>query len=131
MSLNKVRRDNREFNISLDAFLVGDFVVKNSQQSVIIFTQNVYDANQLKLEINWFNPSLSVYIMPDWETLPYDQISPHPDLISERLRALLQIAQNDYDVVIIPVITAIHYLPPFKYLDSHCFNFNKNQKINI
>lgn len=131
MSLNKVRRDNREFNISLDAFLVGDFVVKNSQQSVIIFTQNVYDANQLKLEINWFNPSLSVYIMPDWETLPYDQISPHPDLISERLRALLQIAQNDYDVVIIPVITAIHYLPPFKYLDSHCFNFNKNQKIDI
>lgn len=131
MSLNKVRRDNHDINISLDAFLVGDFVVKNSHQSVIIFTQNVYDANQFKVEINWFNPSLNVYIMPDWETLPYDRISPHPDLISERLRALIQVAQNDYDVVIIPIVTAIHYLPPFEYLDSHCFNFNKNQKINI
>ena len=35
-----------------------------------------------------------VHRLPDWEILPYDQFSPHPDLVSERLATLYQFAQR-------------------------------------
>ncbi len=31
---------------------------------------------------------LPIVPFPDWETLPYDQFSPHPDIVSQRLSAL-------------------------------------------
>jgi len=55
---------------------------------------------------------LKVNLLPDWETLPYDVFSPHPDLISERLATLYQISQNQSDVIIVPMATALLRLPP-------------------
>jgi len=33
----------------------------------------------------WTNDAAHLYWFSDWETLPYDQYTPHPDLIAERL----------------------------------------------
>ena len=43
---------------------------------------SAWDANRLAEELRWFDPGLRVCAFPDWETLPYDAFSPHPDLIS-------------------------------------------------
>ena len=34
----------------------------------------------------WLADPASLYWFSDWETLPYDQYTPHPDLVAERLR---------------------------------------------
>src|SRR6185503_14642214 len=39
-------------------------------------------------ELPFFAPHLRIAVFPDWETLPYDQFSPHQDLVSERLATL-------------------------------------------
>ena len=57
-------------------------------QPLFVLTSNALDAERLREEIGWFAPSLRVHRLPDWETLPYDQLSPHPDLVSERLATL-------------------------------------------
>ncbi|MFM8391948.1 MAG: hypothetical protein ACKN9H_05675, partial [Methylophilaceae bacterium] len=62
-----------------------------SKAPLVIFTENAFTAQRLLEEIVWFAPDLSVHLFPDWETLPYDHFSPHPDLISERLATLYQI----------------------------------------
>ena len=49
-------------------------------------------------------PSLAVRPLPDWETLPYDTLSPHQDLVSERLETLYRLAsrdQPDIDVLVV------------------------------
>ena len=74
--------------------------LKSSKHPLVIITANAFDAQRLLEEIPYFAPSLSVHLLPDWETLPYDQFSPHPDLISERLTTLYLIAQNTCDVII-------------------------------
>ena len=79
----------------------------------------------------YFEPSLTVNLLPDWETLPYDVFSPHPDLISERLATLYQISQNQCDVVIVPIGTALLRLPPVVFLAAHTFMLAKNQKLNL
>jgi transcription-repair coupling factor (superfamily II helicase) len=50
-------------------------------------------ATRLEEEIRFFcDDKLPIFHFPDWETLPYDQLSPHQDITSERLRILANFA---------------------------------------
>ncbi|MDP1596742.1 MAG: transcription-repair coupling factor [Methylotenera sp.] len=100
-------------------------------QPLVIITANAFDAQRLLEEIPYFAPSLSVHLLPDWETLPYDQFSPHPDLISERLTTLYHIAQNACDVIIVPLATALIRLSPKAYLNANTFMLKKGQKLDL
>ncbi len=104
--------------------------LKSNKQALVVITANAFDAQRLLEEIPYFAPSLSVHLLPDWETLPYDQFSPHPDLISERLTTLYQIAQNACDVVIVPLSTALIRLSPRAYLSANTFILKKGQKLD-
>ena len=95
--------------------------LKGSKQPLVIITANAFDAQRLLEEIPYFAPDLCVNLLPDWETLPYDQFSPHPDLISERLTTLYQITQNNCDVIIVPLATALIRLSPKAYLSANTF----------
>ncbi|MSP86712.1 MAG: transcription-repair coupling factor [Methylotenera sp.] len=97
---------------------------------LVIITANGFDAQRLLEEIPYFAPTLSVQLLPDWETLPYDQFSPHPDLISERLTTLYQIAQNACDIIIVPLSTALIRLSPKAYLSANTFILKKGQTLD-
>src|ERR1700741_4652703 len=44
------------------------------------------ELDRLATELRFFGgPALEILTLPDWEILPYDQFSPHPDIVSERL----------------------------------------------
>ena len=109
---------------------IQDEVIKNKKY-LAIFTETAFEARRLMEEILWFNQNLKINLLPDWETLPYDHFSPHPDLISERLLTLYQVTQKSFDVVIIPVTTALHLLPPKSYIQQSSFHFAKGQKVDI
>ena len=97
---------------------------------MLILTQTAQDAARLADEIAWFDPALSVRLFPDWETLPYDPISPHPDLVSERLSALWLASQGRVDVLVAPAATAAQYLCPPAYLNAHAFLLKEKDKLD-
>jgi transcription-repair coupling factor (superfamily II helicase) len=119
----------------LDSFALAQLAleIKASKRKapLAIITANAFEAQRLLEELPWFAPSLVVNLLPDWETLPYDHFSPHPDLISERLSTLYQITQNQCDVVIVPVGTALIKLPPIAYLAANTFMLKKGQKLDL
>ena len=69
-----------------------------SRRPILVLTASALDAQRLRDEIPCFAPGLSVHLLPDWETLPYDKFSPHQDLVSERLATLNQISHNAFDM---------------------------------
>ncbi len=97
---------------------------------LVIISANGFDAQRLLEEIPYFAPDLTVNLLPDWETLPYDQFSPHPDLISERLTTLYQITQNACDVIIVPLSTALIRISPKAYLSANSFMLKKGQRLD-
>ncbi|PIQ11982.1 MAG: transcription-repair coupling factor [Hydrogenophilales bacterium CG_4_9_14_3_um_filter_59_35] len=101
------------------------------KRPLIILTETAADAQRLHDEIPYFAPALSVHLLPDWETLPYDQFSPHQDLISERLATLYQISQNACDVAIIPATTALYRLPPREFLAAHTFFLKQGAQLDL
>ncbi len=98
---------------------------------LIVLTETALDAQRLRDEIPYFAPRLMVHLLPDWETLPYDQFSPHQDLISERLATLYQISQNACDVAIVPATTALYRLPPREFLAAHTFFIKQGTKLDL
>ena len=69
--------------------------------------------------------------LPDWEILPYDQFSPHPDLISERLATLWQFANGAFDVGLVPITTALQRLPPRAYLAGRTFELRARTRLDL
>lgn len=120
---------------SADSFFLAR--VANSSASaaqkipLFIVTSNAQDAERLTSEIAWLAPQLRVHRLPDWETLPYDHFSPHPDLVSERLATLYQFSQGAFDVGIVPVTTAMTRLAPREYLAGRSFFLRTKTKLNL
>ncbi len=126
------------FSISSDgkdslalAYLAKELKDKKENRPLTIITASAFDAQRLLEEIPYFAPELSVHLLPDWETLPYDQFSPHPDLISDRLTTLYHITQNACDVIIVPLATALIRLSPKAYLSANSFMLKKGQKLDL
>jgi len=88
---------------------------------LVVVCASAWDANRLAEELRWFDPDLRVCAFPDWETLPYDAFSPHPDLVSERLATLYQISRGEFDVAVVALATSLYRLAPPGFLAAHTF----------
>ncbi len=114
---------------SSDAFWIARLAA--TARPVFVLTQGAQDAERLRDEIAWFEPGLAVHRLPDWETLPYDQFSPHPDLVSERLATLHQFSRGEVAVGIVPVATALQRLPPPSYLAARTFLLRARTRLDL
>jgi len=102
-----------------------------SRKPLLVLTASAQDAERLREEIAWFDQKLSVHRLPDWEILPYDLFSPHPDLVSERLATLWQFDQARFDVGIVPVTTALQRLAPRSYLAGRTFDLRARERLDL
>ncbi len=99
------------------------------RRPLAVFTSQALDGQRLAQELPFFQPELRVNLFPDWETLPYDNFSPHQDLVSERLATLYQISHDVCDVLIVPVATALQRLPPVAFLAAYSFFLKQGTRI--
>ena len=89
------------------------------------------DAQRLVDELAWFDPALRVCLLPDWETLPYDQFSPHQDLVSERLATLYRIQRGEFDIMVAPAATALVRLCPPSYIAARTFFLKSKEQLDL
>ncbi len=73
--------------------------------------------------------SLPLLQFPDHETLPYDPFSPHPDIISQRLKTLASLASLQHGIVLVPVTSLAQRLPPAQYILQRSFNLVVGQTL--
>src|SRR3954447_23946522 len=101
------------------------------EKPVAVVSATAQDAQRLVDDIAWFAPELKVCLLPDWETLPYDQFSPHSDLVSERLATLYRIQRGEFDVAVVPAPTALVRLCPPAYIAGRTFLLEGKEKISL
>ena len=103
---------------------------------VLVITKDIFAARSLEQEISFFgyrdnSRVVHTYNLPDWETLPYDQFSPHQDIISERLLTLYNLPKIQNGAIIISINTLLQYLPPRDFLESNSFVLKCKEKLNL
>lgn len=105
---------------------------QNTKGIKLLITPDNLSAGQLLSELSFFlNSDQDLLFFPDWETLPYDQFSPHQDLISERLSTLNRLQQSTNAIVISSISTLMHRLCPPQFLHHHALMLKEGQTLNL
>jgi len=112
-----------------DAWLLAE-LAQESGKTLVVFCAQPLTAQRLSDDISLLAPQLNVRRLPDWETLPYDNFSPHEDLISERLRTLHALTQDGVNILTVPVTTALYRLPPASFLAAYTFSFKQGEALD-
>ena len=95
---------------------ISEQIAAHSGLSVVVCC-NMADAEQLEQEIRFFSERKpAIYRFPDLETLPYDQFSPHQDIISERIRCLASISSASDGFLVLPISTLLQKIAPTEFI---------------
>ena len=90
-----------------------------SSPLILVITATTTEAYNLTAELPFFlRDSREILLLPDWETLPYDNFSPHEDIVSDRLKALSRLPTLKSGIIITSVTTLMHRLPPRYFVDA-------------
>ncbi len=90
------------------------------EELVVVVVPGMHELVQLEADIRFYAPSkLPITTFIDWETLPYDLISPHQDIISERIRSLSLLPKTRRGILLLSVSAMQQLLSPKSFLDQH------------
>ena len=84
------------------------------------------ELERLATELRFFGGAgLEILTLPDWEILPYDQFSPHPDIVSERLATLARLPQFRRGILLLTADSLLTRLPPLNYVSARSFSLER------
>jgi transcription-repair coupling factor (superfamily II helicase) len=99
---------------------------------MLVVAADARQAGRLEDELRFFSaPGTYIENFPDWETLPYDLFSPHPDIVSQRLRMLSVLPRLSKGIVIVDLETLLQRLAPQTYIDAHAFDLSVGEKLDV
>ncbi|WAC64536.1 transcription-repair coupling factor [Pseudoxanthomonas sp. SL93] len=101
---------------------------------VLVVARDNHDAHQIEADLHTLmgtDAGLPVVPFPDWETLPYDQFSPHPDIVSQRLSALHRLPTLKQGIVVVPVQTLMQRLAPLRHIAGGSFDYRVGQRLDF
>ena len=98
----------------------------------VLIADGARELERLTAELRFFaSRSLALLRLPDWEVLPYDLFSPHPDIISERLQTLYELPHARHGCLIVAADTLMQRLPPRNYVQGRAFGLATGEALAI
>jgi len=87
----------------------------------LVIVPQLQDGESLRDDLRFFQnrKDCNCFVFPPWETLPYDEIPPHPEIITERMKCLFSLLGGEEVIVISPVKALMQkVLPPSALKES-------------
>ena len=101
---------------------------------LVVVVQDVRRLHMLEAEIDFFQDPIEpipVHRLLDWECLPYDLFSPHPDITSQRLRTLSRLPQIKRGILLLTLETLIQRLPPKPFILEQSFSLEVGEPLDM
>ncbi len=115
---------------SARALLVAEAAQSHSGLLVAV-TRDTQRAHALEDELRIFAGTLPVLHFPDWETLPYDVFSPHPEIVSQRIATLYQLPSVKRGVLVVSAATLMQRIAPRSHITGSGLMLSKGQKLDL
>ena len=93
----------------------------------VVVTRDQNQLNQIETELAFCG--VDAYVFPDWETLTYDELSPHQDIVSERINLLTDMPTSG--VLLISVQALMHRVAPPSWLIGQHFDLSVGDVFDI
>jgi transcription-repair coupling factor (superfamily II helicase) len=102
------------------------------RQPLLLIARDAAELARLEDELRFFAPAnLPIAAFPGYETLPYDQFAPHPDIISQRLRTLSRLPSLEAGIIITDLPTSLQRLPPRSFVDGHSLVLEVGESLDL
>ena len=98
---------------------------------VLAVARDSHAAQALEHDLQVLAGDLPVLHFADWETLPYDLFSPHPDIVSQRVSTLYRLPSTRKGVLVVPVASLMQRLPPPEWIAGNTLDLKKGQKLDL
>lgn len=116
-------------------------VLKRLLQNSSVHCHVVANDRQLSFlqeTIALMNPDIRILVFPNWDTVPYDRVSPKSEIIGERINTLItlkEIKQNQtlkQPVLVLTTVAALmQKVPPLSFFDKGVLQLSIGQTINF
>ncbi|MGS1118834.1 transcription-repair coupling factor [Rhodanobacter sp. UC4436_H3] len=98
---------------------------------LVVVARDTQRAQALEAELGIFADDLPVLQFPDWETLPYDAFSPHPEIVSQRIATLYRLPGVKRGVLVVPVATLMQRIAPCTHITGSGLVMSKGQQLDL
>lgn len=102
-------------------------IAEQSQQLLVVVAKSSLHVAQLESELEFYG--IKPTIFPDWEILPYDRLSPHQDIVSERLAILSNMPKRG--VLLLSASTLAQRVAPTSWVLGEHFDIRVGQRFDL
>ncbi len=104
-------------------------------EPIIYISRDDLELKQVSQGLSLFAPDIEVVCLPAWDCLPYDRLSPHGDIIGERISTLSKLASNEISdkklVVLITINSFLQKIPPKSFFINASLKLSKGADYNL
>src|ERR1700757_2248475 len=112
-----------------DAYVAAE-AARRRKGPVLFVAPDDVQAETAERAIAFFAPGLTVLSFPAWDCLPYDRVSPKPDIESARLSTLAALAKGCGACVIVTTVNAaLQRVPPRAWIAQASFAAKANDEV--
>ena len=114
-----------------DAYLAVE-AARHRSQPVLYVASDEAQAEAFAAAAVFFAPELPLLSFPAWDCLPYDRVSPKPDIESARLAVLAALARGNGGAVLIvtSVAAALQRVPPRTWIAKASFSARMGDEVD-
>ena len=115
-------------NITSQSLYLADLL---SDEVNLIPCANARNARHMYSILRQIRPDLDLVILPEWETLPYDEIAVSEKVIATRLDIFSKLSQGESMTLIMTPGSLLQRLPTKDWFNLHRFSFKKQQIVSL
>src|SRR5262245_38196129 len=119
-----------------DALALAELARTTGGQDILHVARDGQRLERLQDGLRFFAPEREVLVFPAWDCLPYDRLSPHPDIVAERLETLVRLAApkklgTQARIVLASVGAALQRVPPRSLYAEAAVVLRKGQTLDV
>ena len=119
-----------------DSLVLAELARTTGGQDILHVARDGQRLERLQDGLRFFAPEREVLVFPAWDCLPYDRLSPHPDIVAERLTTLAKLAAAKKPgapgrVILASVGAALQKVPPRSLYADAAVVLRKGQTVDV
>ncbi|SMN13549.1 Transcription-repair coupling factor [Bathymodiolus heckerae thiotrophic gill symbiont] len=92
---------------------------KTQEQVILVVADNISHFDQWIKSLNFYSDDLPILRFDNWEVLPFDHFSPHPDITSSRLDTLAKLPSLKRGIVVTTLESLSQQLCPLEFVAKY------------
>jgi transcription-repair coupling factor (superfamily II helicase) len=119
-----------------DSLALAEIASTSGGQDILHVARDGQRLERLQDGLRFFSPGREVLVFPAWDCLPYDRLSPHPDIVAERLATLVALAAarkpgSPGRVILASAGAVLQMVPPHDLYSGAAMMLRKGQTLDV